>query len=269
MAKKKVKTKQLAVQMEKLPAVIGKELEECAGEGFENTDMDSFAIPFLRVLQSNSPQVDESEECYIDGAKQGLFFNSVTGKLYGPEIDVIPIAYYRQFIEWLPKRGGFVNAHSNSDILDKTERREDENGKFHDYLENGNTVMDTRMHYVLLADYLDEGPIIFALSSTGIKHSKKWMTNMRMLRLPSDAEAPMFSSVYTMKTVKNKNDDGTWYQIGDKSMTAVERKCWINELQMQASMEAKTLIASGDAKADFDSTIDASAGDDEDQEEGF
>ena len=44
------------------------------GMGTEGADKDSFAIPFLSILQPLSPQVAEGAE----GAKAGRFINSVT-----------------------------------------------------------------------------------------------------------------------------------------------------------------------------------------------
>src|SRR4051812_27693664 len=53
-------------------------LEDAEQElGFEKGDV---ALPFMRVLQSNSPQVKPKNAKYIDGAQEGFFFNSATNK---------------------------------------------------------------------------------------------------------------------------------------------------------------------------------------------
>ena len=53
-----------------------------AGRGLENVDKDCFAIPFLTILQSGSPQCKKSDGAYIKGAEEGMLFNTVTKDLY-------------------------------------------------------------------------------------------------------------------------------------------------------------------------------------------
>ena len=52
------------------------------GTGLEDTSSEDYAIPFIRVLQSGSPQLKKSNGKYIEGAAQGMMFNTVTNRLY-------------------------------------------------------------------------------------------------------------------------------------------------------------------------------------------
>lgn len=248
--KKEVVTKEEA----QVPAIAA-DLAGLSGQGFEDTDKDAFAIPFLRILQSNSPQVNEDEVSYIEGSKPGMLFNTITGTLYGKETQIVPVHYMRDFVEWLPNRGGFVKSHgSDPGILENIVEVDDKNNQL---LENGNIIQDCRNHYVLIADRLEEGPIILSLSSSGIKHSRKWMTLMNALRIPgTDQQAPMFAGVWDIATVLNENDDGKWYQVGNKQATLISFADWVNKEQLDAAQEARKLITSGRARADYDSTID-------------
>ena len=86
-----------------------------------------------------------------------------------------------------------------------------------------NVVQETLFFYCLVAEDIEAGPIVFALSSSGIKHGKNWNTNIMMVKLPNSGKrAPYYSSVWTLKTVPNQNEQGTWYQIGAKK-TMIER----------------------------------------------
>ena len=78
-----------------------------AGAGMENTSADSFAIPFLGVIQTNSPQVDKNDAKFIKGAEAGMLLNTVTGKLYDGEKGAlfVPAAYRRMFLQWGPRQG--------------------------------------------------------------------------------------------------------------------------------------------------------------------
>jgi hypothetical protein len=75
---------------------------EDAGAGFEDADANAYAIPFLQILQSGSPQCKKSDGAYIKGAEEGMFYNTVTQELYdGDEgVVVIPCHYMQRFVEW-------------------------------------------------------------------------------------------------------------------------------------------------------------------------
>ena len=102
-----------------VPAELMEELEGQSGAGFEDTDADDYAIPFVAVLQKGSPQVDPDDGAYINGAKPGLFYNTVTGELF-KDITVIPCARRREFVEWVPRDegGGLIGRHDpDSDVV--------------------------------------------------------------------------------------------------------------------------------------------------------
>ena len=247
-------TKAVAKKPTKAEVALFDEMEGMGDAGFERADADAYAIPFLRILQTNSPQVNEDEESYIKGAKAGMFFNTVTRQVYGKRLKIVPVIYQRDFVEWKPDRGGFVMSHGSDPAVKGRIVERDEKNR--DIIDNGNILQDTRNHYVLLADLLKDGPIIFSLSSTGMRHSRAWMLNMRQLKTPGGKEAPMFSTVYEMTTVLNENDDGKWYQVGDRHMTAIVNMGWVNKAQFDAAKAAKDLIASGQTRADYESTVD-------------
>ncbi len=124
-------------------------MAEDAGAGFEEATSTSFAIPFLQILQSGSPQCKKSDGAYIKGAEEGMFFNTVTQELYDGEegIVVVPCHFTNRLVEWKPREsgGGFVAEHQIGETPATTK---DDKGR--DLLPNGNTLVDTRNHYVLI-----------------------------------------------------------------------------------------------------------------------
>ena len=83
-----------------------------AGSGFEETSQESYAIPFLSILQSGSPQVKKSDGAYIKGAEEGMLIDSVTQTLFADGVEVIPCHYTQRFIEWgLREQGEIGRAH--------------------------------------------------------------------------------------------------------------------------------------------------------------
>ena len=131
--------------------------EADANQGLGQLEQDDLAIPFLRLLGDNSPQVKKRDPKYVDGAEPGMIFNSLTHEVVDGEkgISVIPCAYVRQYIEWQDRgkgTGAPVNIYpATSDILTKTTKDKDNK----DRLPNGNYIEDTSNHFVLFKN--DQG----------------------------------------------------------------------------------------------------------------
>lgn len=204
-----------AVAVKEDTAMVAAQSED-SGSGFEETSAESFAIPFLSILQSGSPQCKKSDGAYIKGAEEGMLFNSVTGDMYGEEgVEVIPCHYSHRYIEWKLREagGGFVGEYLPNDPIVGTTVRDD---KGRNLLDNGNQLSDTRNHYVLVRTSNGLTPAIMSLSSSQLKVSKKWMSMMQGQKVKDPATgmfniAPMFSNVYKVTTVPLSNDKGSWF----------------------------------------------------------
>lgn len=196
-------------------------LDQVEGQGFENITQDDMKVPFLRILQTLSPELDESNPDKLKNAKPGMFINTINKKIYGASIEVIPIKFEKIWLECKPNRGGIVGRHEPHSIrVDMDD--------FSHWKYNGNEIQECYLFYVLVIGHFEDGPLVLSLSSTGIKHAKNWNTQNNMTRLPSGKKAPYFSSVWQLKTILNKNDQGSWYTLGDKT-TSITRVRFINE----------------------------------------
>ena len=71
--------------------------------GFENVDQESVALPILKLLQNGSGEAQRKHSNYVEGAEAGMFFNTVTRKLYDGEkgISVIPCHYRLEYQDGL------------------------------------------------------------------------------------------------------------------------------------------------------------------------
>jgi hypothetical protein len=187
--------------------------EEDALSGFEGMNQDDFALPFLRLLTNTSPEVGE-----VDGAMPGMIYNTVTGELYDGKkgIEVIPVAYVRQYIEWAPRGSGsgapVAMYPATSDVLSRTHR---EPGDNKDYLDNGNYIENTANHYVMVVN--SEGtpePALITMKSTQLKKSRKWNSMMQSVKVAGKSglfTPPMYSQMYRLSTVPESNDKGKWF----------------------------------------------------------
>jgi hypothetical protein len=247
MASKKETT--VAKKDDALPTTMFDESD--IGTGFEGADSDAFAVPFLRILQAGSPQCKRSEGAYIKGAEEGMILNTVTQEVMdGDEgINVVPAMYQRQLIEWQLREagGGLVATHAPDPSLLAACEKDD---KGRDILPNGNQLVDTRNHYVILVK--DNGeliPAIISFSSTQLKKSRQWMSMMQQKRVNiggTSKPAPMYAYSYHITTVPESNDKGSWFgwRIGDSSP--------ITEPEVvEAARAIREAVLAGQAQADI------------------
>ena len=237
---------QVAVQENKEYAVaLGNAFEDDANNGFDGMGQEDFALPFLRLLTNTSPEVGE-----VDGAMPGMIYNTVTGELYDGKkgIEVIPVAYVRQYIEWAPRGSGsgapIAIYPATSDILSRTHR---EPGDNKDYLENGNYIENTANHYVMvLGEDGVPSPALITMKSTQLKKSRKWNSMMMSIKLMGKNgpfTPPMYSHTYRLTTQAESNDKGKWFGWEIEKIGTVE--------DMNAYAAAKSFasqISSGEVK---------------------
>lgn len=214
------KKDQVAERSNTLPSKEVLNFAADAGAGLEGADKDSFAIPFIAILQGLSPQLET-----VEGAKVGTFINTISNKL-SAAANVVPVAFQRRFLEWEPrsKGGGFRGMHEVAEIEAANYQRNDEGQLLN---AEGNLLKDTRIHYVLVVE--EDGsfsPAIISLASTQIKKSKRWLSRIQNIQM-KDASGklynpPSFSHIYRCTAVKESNDQGTWYGYEINMLKPVE-----------------------------------------------
>jgi hypothetical protein len=242
-------------------APAGDDFAADAGVGFEGLDRDDMAIPFIAILQSGSPQCKRSEGAYVEGAAEGMLFNTVTGTVIDTQktpLIVVPCAYTRSFIEWRLREngGGFVREHKPEPGLMETTMLDDKNRSI---LPNGNQLNDTRTFYVMTLDA--DGtptPAVLTMTSTQIKKGKQWLMQQNLLKLKkSDGTLitpAMFASKWHVTTVPESNDKGSW--MGWKFEHAGYLGGNADPVYV-AAKEFKNSIMSGAVKADMSKAPDA------------
>lgn len=143
--------------------------------GFEETGTDSLAIPFLKLLQSGSKECKKGSS-NVPGAAEGLWINTVSNEVIENPV-VIPCYFRPRAIEWKPARGGFAGSHPLAKLSETTQEIRVEQGKEKrvNVLPNGNELVETHEHYVLIVD--SDGyptPAIISMSSSHLSVSKRW-----------------------------------------------------------------------------------------------
>jgi len=201
----------------------------------DNMGRQDLAVPFLAVLQANSPQCMRGHEEHIKDAEQGMFFNTVTKRLYDGEagLTFVPVQYWRTYVEWKLREagGGFIADHGlakGEQMLGGTTK--DDKGR--DILPNGNQLVNTAQYIALVADAEEDGsvswsPTIISFTSTQLKKSRQMNTLIKgVVRKSSDGkreiQVPMLAQVYQATTTAESNDKGSWYGWDIKSAGLLE-----------------------------------------------
>jgi len=204
-----------------------------AGAGTEAQTAADVAIPFLKILQPLSPELDESNGKYIPEAKQGQFYNSVTGKRHDGKAGIlfVPCYFERKLLRWGARKagGGFKGEVSEADVARQRDDGQLVSFEGRDYyIKDGKVdkdmcdrLADNRLHYGLVLDEDDADAlpsrVLLSLASTQIKKSKLFnaMMRERTIKMPDGklAIAPTFGYAYRLITVKESNDQGSWYGV--------------------------------------------------------
>jgi len=195
------------------------------GTGLEEMTTEDFAIPFIRVLQPLSPQVQKQDGKYVAGASAGDLYNTVTDEVYDGEkgISIVPCAYTKKYLEWIPreKGGGLVNPNHDISILSKCGRDEVTN-RF--ITPDGNEIVETAQFFILVLENEPQQAVL-AFTSTQLGVARKWSTMLRMARVQNNkgvsVGAPMFAYTYKLTTNTQSNEKGSWngYSVNQEGIT--------------------------------------------------
>lgn len=196
----------VAEKADQLPAKPEDMLANLLGHQNENADADSYAIPFLKILQSNSPIVDPEHPEHTAEHVQGRWCNTITSEVF-KEVEVVPIYFVREMIEWKLNRGGYVARYKPTDPYVLQAKPSEIDGKIVNLSLNGHSLQDTRQHYVMLINGDKITPMLLPLSSTQIKKSK------RIMMLIDEHKAAGKLMSFKLGTSKESNDAGSWYGV--------------------------------------------------------
>jgi len=188
-----------------------------AAKGFENMTQEDMALPFVRILGQLSPQVTEGDGKYIEGAKPGMIYNTVTSELFDGKkgIKIIPCYYKKDYPEWSDRGdgpGAPVAVHLPNSPVIATGKRDGSKIR----LPNGNYLEETASYYVMI-ETKSGGftPALITMKSTQLNVSKKWNSMMKTIQIADGkggfAIPPMHGVVYNLASTLQKNDKGSWY----------------------------------------------------------
>lgn len=182
----------------------------------EHLNQDELELPFLRVAQKGSPQVDEDKPEYIEGLKPGHYFNTVSSANYTDELVVQVHGYFQNYTIWKGEKGAgeFQGSMTAEEFrqFERDNKLERDGGDFvHNVDGEDLRYTDTRNFIVSLPEHEEEGILLYPMTSTGIKAAKKWNTLNNGRRI-GGRPTKRYTTLWGIKTAGFEKNGYTWKQ---------------------------------------------------------
>ena len=207
---------------EQLPAKLSNEEEQLLALARKNTKFsrDELVIPRLKILQTNSPEVEERGTQQVAGARAGMFYNTASGKLTPGDTGMIVciIGGQKQIIEWQPRDiGGGIVKNWGMDDGWKAKCHPDQWSMLTPKTTDGHEIDRQRTFLIFDIDVTtgEYDPSFFNLRSTATQ------TANQMATLISNAKAklsngqvftpPYYYYLYKLLLDRRTNPKGTWW----------------------------------------------------------
>lgn len=170
-------------------------------DGKDNVGQSDLLVPRLSLAQSMSPQMKRTSESYNPVLKEGQFFNSVTGEIYGETVTVIPLHFFRQYIEFTPPPDRkIVKIYDNGEVPPSQDLA------FVDGQKPVVTEFKNRMSLLLQKDGSVQ-PVVVSFKSSGLKVAKKWNY------LIAEKNLPGYAYTYNLQSVAVPGDKGEYFSV--------------------------------------------------------
>lgn len=231
-----------------------------SGRGNEDVTVDDLSIPRLDVIQALSPQRKKSDPAYIEGAEEGMLFNSVTMALYGTEVAFVPVFFRKEYVIWKARNagGGFHGAFS-SQAEAQAEMRA--NGwDTETYTDNKQVLpayeaIETAQHFGLIVKSPSEfEEVVISMAKSKLKTSRQLNTLCKM------AGGDRFASMYNIKAIEVNGDKGDYYSM------AVKRMGFVTEDIYRVGEALYNAVSGGERDVNY---VEAEAEDAETEEEKY
>lgn len=183
--------------------------EQSEGAGFDTMEGSDFSAPFLTILQQMSPQLNPANQKYLPAARAGMIFNTQSLNVYS-KVTVIPVKYEFKMVEWKARNigGGFVSSYTRFNIPDDLMTDPVTGNTIRP---NGDVINQTA-YYLAILEEESWDKVIINMTSTQLKKSRKWNSMMAAVKFgPEKKTVPMFGCKYTLQSVVESNQKGTWW----------------------------------------------------------
>jgi hypothetical protein len=138
-----------------------------SNRGSEEVTINDLTIPRLSIIQDLSPQRKKNAAEYIEGAEEGMLFNTVTNQLYTEPVLFVPVYFRMEWIVW---------KHRDHPLAGQVTEKDEP------VLE----IQDTAQHFGLLVDpnspldAIRTTEIVISMSRSQLKPSRQLNSQIRI-----------------------------------------------------------------------------------------
>ncbi len=175
---------------------------------------DESVIPFTRIMQPQSPQVDT-----MPWIKPGLFLNLATNKV-NKELLCVLVDHKWNYTEWTApagQGGQFVKDWGEYDKGWKELCDKDQHDAYQPVTKDGHSILKARHFYVLTVDEIgDYDRTIMPFYATSLVIAKNWSAMVQYAPKVKTSEGMLtpafFYYSYVLSLEEQKNNKGRWFK---------------------------------------------------------
>lgn len=193
--------------------------------GFEDVDASCVSRPYLAIAQNTSKMAAVGSQNYIEGLKPGMFYSPTTRQVFGDAIDVCIIKFSHQYAIYTGKDQmgmytgfkGYIS-HNNLQGFIQNQDRDLYNPQTKEI------AVDKRNFIIMFPSDIEAGMFLYSMSSASIPVSRRLITQAMSIRIQRDnkiVQAPIWSSIWRLKTGLVQSKRGMYYQVA-----SIERIGW-------------------------------------------
>lgn len=206
--------------------------------GNEEVGMDQLVIPRLEIIQALSPQRNKKKPEFIEGAEEGMVFNTVTQQLLESPLKLVFVMFKVEYLVWGDRRQnmeGFFGAYDTFQEAEAARLTEESPDKL--------VINETHQHYVLFdAGNSQWQEAVISCARSKVKCSKNWNSTIRMLG------GPRFARTYELAVVGDENKDGQDFLNFGKGLKATG---FVDESLLEKAQSMYEAVKAGDHKTDY------------------
>jgi hypothetical protein len=183
--------------------------------GFENVEAKDQLIPRLALCQSMTPQRKSTNANFIPELKEGDFFHSIKGTVYGPgPLVITPIFMFKSGLN-MDDDGNMICRSDDGKNCPKYGQCKSDDWESG---EDGKNVPPpcSKLYNFPVVIYGDEITdfAILTLKSTSVKIMKQWIAKMKSVRNPHNGEpVPMYATAWKIASVADKKDKYEFFNV--------------------------------------------------------
>jgi len=181
--------------------------------GSEGVSTDDLSLPRLSIIQDLSPQRKKSEDAYIEGAEEGMIFNTSSNVLYsGGQVTVIPCFFRSEYVAWKERNqgGGFGIAADTEEAAEEWIAAQEDPAAW--------DISYTHQHFCIMVhpDHTEAKPhledVVLSMSRSQLKPSRKWNTMVQQ------AGGDRFARAYRLSVVGDESPKGKFFNWSVKQL---------------------------------------------------